>query len=352
MLLRKADIAKESGPWTPRGRPTQQTTAATLSGPLQSPVWWGALAVLVLNDHYLKNAELLPKMLTGKLSDFAGLFVASVLLAALFGGSKAARALSVALIGVVFSAIKLSPEAAAFVERTTAMTGLPWRILVDPTDLVALLILPFAYRFCRFAPNGQPAKLTALLGGLACAASGVPGGWSTSSFIVNRTESRLDVRVRFTDAALDCNALRGRTGLAIDRSVFNTGSTFSLDPGGTLPLERPTNEMQNAAPQSDRCAVVLISMDDVDDTLVFWSQLSQVSVPLILEEKNPTFSTDGMLQITKNDGAFTLEPGLGHDVATIQEQIDPSTCQQTRPTRFQWTNFPERLRTTLTSTLR
>ncbi len=37
------------------------------------PLWWGALAVLVANDHALKGSGLVPGALTGKLSDFAGL---------------------------------------------------------------------------------------------------------------------------------------------------------------------------------------------------------------------------------------------------------------------------------------
>jgi hypothetical protein len=45
--------------------------------------WIAALALLVLNDHVLKHAGVLPGWLTGKLSDFAGLYVAPALLASL-----------------------------------------------------------------------------------------------------------------------------------------------------------------------------------------------------------------------------------------------------------------------------
>ena len=43
---------------------------------LLHPVFWAALTILVLNDHLLKGAGLVPALLTGKLSDFAGLIVA------------------------------------------------------------------------------------------------------------------------------------------------------------------------------------------------------------------------------------------------------------------------------------
>jgi hypothetical protein len=46
---------------------------------LRSPMFGAALSVLVLNDHWLKGAGLLPGWLTGKLSDFAGLIVAPIL---------------------------------------------------------------------------------------------------------------------------------------------------------------------------------------------------------------------------------------------------------------------------------
>lgn len=41
--------------------------------------WWVALSVLALNDHVLKGSGLLPGVVTGKLSDFAGLIVAPIL---------------------------------------------------------------------------------------------------------------------------------------------------------------------------------------------------------------------------------------------------------------------------------
>ena len=50
---------------------------------LAHPAWIGALLLLLINDHVLKGAGLLPGWVTGKLSDLAGLFVAPALLAVL-----------------------------------------------------------------------------------------------------------------------------------------------------------------------------------------------------------------------------------------------------------------------------
>ena len=51
------------------------------------PLPIAAVLVLTLNDHVLKGSGLLPGWLTGKLSDFAGLFFFPLLLAALARGA-------------------------------------------------------------------------------------------------------------------------------------------------------------------------------------------------------------------------------------------------------------------------
>ena len=106
---------------------------------LTHPLWLGALALLVLNDHALKGAGLLPGWLTGKLSDVAGMLVAPLLLAVIAQvSSRHGWALAHVAVGVVFAAIKLSDTAAQAFETLTALTPFPWVIVVDPSDLLAL----------------------------------------------------------------------------------------------------------------------------------------------------------------------------------------------------------------------
>ena len=50
---------------------------------IRHPLWWLMLVVLVVNDFVLKGSGLLPSIITGKLSDFAGLMVFPLLLAIL-----------------------------------------------------------------------------------------------------------------------------------------------------------------------------------------------------------------------------------------------------------------------------
>jgi hypothetical protein len=100
----------------------------------------GAAAALFLNDHWWKHAGLAPAWLTGKLSDFAGLFVAPLVLCALLGlvwpgAALFARRLAIAsalATGLVFSAVKLWPPANALASRVLGP------MVLDPTDLIAL----------------------------------------------------------------------------------------------------------------------------------------------------------------------------------------------------------------------
>jgi hypothetical protein len=131
-----------------------------------------AIALLVVNDHVLKSA--MPGIVTGKLSDFAGLIFFPLLLVAiaevassLFGfpvvGSHRVLATAVVVTGVIFAAVQLVPLAtdgyriglgfaqwavtAPLHALGSAGLGSPWRasLVGDPTDLIALLALPIAF---------------------------------------------------------------------------------------------------------------------------------------------------------------------------------------------------------------
>lgn len=115
-----------------------------------------ALAVLLLNDHALKGAGVLPGWLTGKLSDFAGLALFPVLLTTLVElHPRAPRRLVVALgsalaTGLAFSLLKAWPAA-------NALANAAWgAVALDPTDLVALPALLLALHHL-LAPPVLPA---------------------------------------------------------------------------------------------------------------------------------------------------------------------------------------------------
>lgn len=128
-------------------------------GEAMHPVALAAMAVLVVNDWLLKP-RWGPSVITGKLSDLAGLAAAPVVLTAAIGlGLLLARrlgarvdpglsqrrlVLAIVATGAVFTAIKLSPRAAGWF---TDVIGLlrPASVYLDPTDLLCLPMLAVAW---------------------------------------------------------------------------------------------------------------------------------------------------------------------------------------------------------------
>jgi hypothetical protein len=129
---------------------------------LAHPITLVCVAALLVNDQVLKR--LCPSMLTGKLSDFAGLFFFPYLLTAVFGLTALAldrpsrrttgkrRRMIVGpflLVGLayvvtvaLFVLVKVDPGFnASFNARLDRITGLPIAVAFDPTDLTALVVL-------------------------------------------------------------------------------------------------------------------------------------------------------------------------------------------------------------------
>ena len=143
---------------------TATCTRAACSS-LASPPSLVAIALLLANDHLLKARS--PSWLTGKLSDFAGLYFAPYLavlaaFAALWACQRvasrgrepalplaAARALggaAFAATGALFAALKLSPVTARPAQMLLeTLAGHPLAMAMDPTDLPALAVLPLAH---------------------------------------------------------------------------------------------------------------------------------------------------------------------------------------------------------------
>jgi len=115
---------------------------------LLSPWLLFGLALLLTNDLFLKRA--LGNTFTGKLSDVAGLFVFPLFWSALLPRWRGTIHL---VTGIAFVLWK-SPAAQPFIDAWNSL--MPWRIgrTVDPTDLVALLVIPAAYLQASSAAAG------------------------------------------------------------------------------------------------------------------------------------------------------------------------------------------------------
>ncbi len=114
-----------------------ETTMIHPTSALLSPRWLAAVAVLAINDHVIKNFA--PGVVSGKLSDLAGMVVAPALLACVLAVRSRAGLIGCHVaVGVVFGCLKISATAAGW---------WPWRVVVDPTDLIALPVLVLAWRW-------------------------------------------------------------------------------------------------------------------------------------------------------------------------------------------------------------
>ena len=110
---------------------------------LASPVFVASVVVLLLNDHVLKAAW--PGLITGKLSDIAGVVMVAIALTAVLGGRRHAAFVTT---GVAFTLLKTVPAVA-----NAAVPLLGGRTRTDPTDVLALLALvPLWQWLARPAP--------------------------------------------------------------------------------------------------------------------------------------------------------------------------------------------------------
>lgn len=127
---------------------------------LLHPLYLLALFLLLVNDHYLKAAY--GNWITGKLSDFAGLFAFAVFVELARRSFKATppssgRWWGIFTAGIFFAWFK-SPLSEQALLTVSELTGNTFSRVVDYTDLWALSMLYPAALFVRYAP-----RATALL---------------------------------------------------------------------------------------------------------------------------------------------------------------------------------------------
>ncbi len=230
---------------------------------LVHPVWLAALAILVLNDHVLK--ALAPGLVTGKLSDVVGLFIAPALFATLLRthtrrGLFAAHA----AIAIVFAAIKLSPLAARGFESLMALGPLPWHITVDPSDLLTLPALLLSWRFSLHvaARDLTPARAyTMVASGLGLTASlatsppPVDPMITADLVIGSETSGTLVMRIRALrdEVVVDCQAALRNPSAAFSRELFAPAVAWQVNSDRVVQVQGDGFTVPNRA-----CTAVLI----------------------------------------------------------------------------------------------
>jgi hypothetical protein len=221
--------------------------------PLSHPLWWGALALLLVNDHLLKGSGAVPGWLTGKLSDFAFLVVAPVVAAALiprrFPGR---RVLALSLVAGPFIAAKLHPGVSDAIVALLARVGLRWRLWPDATDLVALAVLPLTggllARTARSPDDRRSARRRAgieragvMAGALACVATSYVHRtpYDHTPFLLNRTGTAADVRITWVLREVDCYTGPEAVAATIAPSDLDDPLALTLTSGATASLSGP-----------------------------------------------------------------------------------------------------------------
>jgi len=156
---------------------------------LQHPATWLSITLLLVNDHVLK--VLYPSWITGKLSDFAGLFFFPFIVAASLSfisskiiiSSLRVGQISFGFVGIWFILLKTFPLVNYFTtDLSTTLLGMPTNFILDPTDLIALFAMFPAWIIWRKSSPAKPtssAYAALLFGSLAIIATS-PVKWIVS----------------------------------------------------------------------------------------------------------------------------------------------------------------------------
>ena len=335
---------------------------------LLHPLWLGSLATLAINDHLLKGSGMFPELVTGKLSDFAGLLVAPLLLATLLGVRKRyAWLLAHAAVGFVFTAIQVSPAAANLWASAMGSIGFPWAITPDVTDLVALPMLAVsAWFFPRVmrataAQNLRNAGEVALAGtavALCAATSPPPPNFTepdlfTDIWLHNATENPIVVRIRplAPSVELDCDAVEADPGRLLSESLFGNALSWTVESGENLDVTQGVNGEQfdpwggsggiEQLPERE-CMVGLVDIDGVLPAVFFWrtEDTEENSVPA--REWHEDIPGGVMLQ-TGEDGQarFTEDDaGVVNILATALPPTGGACAPQSEGDRIAWSDIP------------
>jgi hypothetical protein len=364
----------------PTAAPTSRATpAARRLSPalaLLHPVWWLALGVLALNDHFLKGADLLPGWMTGKLSDLAGLFLAPPLLAALLR-VRSARGLAACYgaTGLVFSGIQLSAAASAYWVGLMGSVGASWQVWSDPSDLLALPMLWLSWRALTpwMSPRPLDARpslpplsaawrhaaqgLAVASGALLCMATSPPPGpevgppvpnqvivWDTidgAVFVRNDTPAEVAVRVRSladASAPLDCDALLQDPGALIRPEAMRAATTWRMPADSNMPLD-----LGQGGNASKGCYAVLLEGDAFSPRVLMLpaSSLSVVTAPgggATPARPTVVISTqpDGRLSLSGVNGISLHIPAGRPDPA----ELAPECLPQPDDGRLAWSDPP------------
>lgn len=151
---------------------------------LQHPLTLLSITILLFNDHVLKVVY--PSWITGKLSDFAGLFFFPFIVSVILSISLSKFSISKIIIGKIsfglvilwFFLLKAVPLANTLTtDLASFLLGYRTIFIVDPTDLIALLATIPAYIIWKQSTQNKPiytAYISFIFASLAVIATSPP----------------------------------------------------------------------------------------------------------------------------------------------------------------------------------
>ena len=299
---------------------------------ISHPLWGLSLAVLLVNDHALKGAGLLPSWVTGKLSDLAGYFLFPMLLATVLRArTRRGLLLSHLAAAGLLLLTELSP---AFCDWLLAAFG--HRLWPDPTDLVALVSIGLSWRL--LAPVALRAetsrvvverrsKVLVLLGALATVATSprrpttqTMPRWERSSevYVANDRGQSLQVRLSAPrkDVQYDCETALSRPHELFPASAFSVVQHVTLGAGDSLPLSGYNFD------QADGCNVIWIDAEGAPAALAVWRSGTYAS------GVDPSSAGAGIWIV---DGKLSAADGLLKPTPPAEPATLPAACAESDP---------------------
>lgn len=248
--------------------------------------------LLVVNDHVLKGSGTIPAIATGKLSDVAGLIVAPLVLARLMSGGRCSSpvrtGLAFLIVGVTFVLINLSQSIADNVADVPRSFGIPSRLWADPTDLLALLVLPLAWKVCPHRQRCTTSmesrrssiwghelarRIGVVAGGVAClATSSHEERIRTAAYLYNMTRHDLKVDIRPVGESVECEQLEEGPFSQLTAETFEDGACESVKPYETLQLDpHAVVDGEDEKPESpEHCDAAVVRIGGAAPSLFIW----------------------------------------------------------------------------------
>ena len=318
---------------------------------LRHPTWWGALALLLINDNLLKGRGLVPSWLTGKLSDFAFLIVAPVVFAVLLPAALPRRK-TFAVLSVVglFVATDLSPAASDAVVAAAAHLGMTWRLWPDPTDLIALAVLPLTFQVLRSSHAQSRAgrlplalamreRLGLIAGAFACLATTAATRYPHRPFLVNRTAGDAAVHVTWLLRSIDCMKTPQELASTLDPSDLDDPRVLNLASGEVAVLDGPTAKGESPVGQchldtpydfDQSCIAAILEADDAAPVLMVaqpvWEEGdSSAMFSCSSAPPSPVSKCHSRLDPKKDPGHDAVSLLPSNDVFAFEHNAKPAT---------------------------